>query len=52
MPAARIELLQKFLEQNAWRFSQRARTREFGALTDEESSQIEQLYADAFGEVE
>ena len=52
MPAARIELLQKFLEQNAGRFSQRARTREFSALTKEESSQIEQLYADAFGEGE
>ncbi|WP_429599697.1 hypothetical protein [Sphingomonas zeicaulis] len=48
MPAAHIELLQKVLEQNPGRFSLRARIPEFGALTDEESSRIEQLYADAF----
>ncbi|WP_395396150.1 Fic family protein (plasmid) [Novosphingobium sp. BL-8A] len=50
MPSALIELLQKFLAQNAGRFSQRARAREFGSLTDEEANRIEQLYADAFGE--
>jgi len=52
MPADRIEILQKFLQQNDGRLSQRARTREFEALTDEEVVQVEQLYGDAFGQRE
>jgi len=35
-----------FLRQNAGRFSKRAREREFAALTDEEVSAIEGIYAD------
>ncbi|MGX7874023.1 hypothetical protein ACVDG5_015850 [Mesorhizobium sp. ORM6] len=49
MPADRIELLQKFLQQNDGSLSQRARTREFAALTPDETAQIEQLYRDTFG---
>ena len=49
MPADRIELLQKFLGQNDGRLSERARTREFAALTAEEGDRIEALYRDAFG---
>lgn len=50
MPAGQIELLVKFLEQNRGTLSQRARTREFAALTEEEARRIEGLYADAFGD--
>ena len=49
MPADRIELLQKFLGQNDGRLSERARAREFAALTAEEGDRIEALYRDAFG---
>jgi Fic family protein len=48
MPADQVELLQKFLQQSDGRLSLRARTREFGALTSEEISQVEQLYRDSF----
>ena len=48
MPANRVELLQKFLQQNDGRLSQRARTGEFAALTPEEAAQVEQLYRDSF----
>lgn len=52
MPAAQVELLQKFLHQNGGQLSQRARTREFAALTDEEIVRVEALYIDAFGPAE
>lgn len=48
MPAGKIELLQKFLQQNGGHFSQRARAQEFAALTDEETVQIERLFVQAF----
>jgi hypothetical protein len=48
MPMTQLELLHKFLEQNDGRLSQRARTREFAALSDEETRRIENLYEDAF----
>ncbi|HEX9965611.1 MAG TPA: Fic family protein [Allosphingosinicella sp.] len=48
MPATRIELLRKFLEQGRGRLSQRAREREFAALTAAETQRIEQLYGEAF----
>ena len=48
MPSAQVELLQKFLQQNGGQLSQRARTQEFAALTDEEVLRVEQLYVDAF----
>ncbi|HYJ83065.1 MAG TPA: cell filamentation protein Fic, partial [Allosphingosinicella sp.] len=48
MPASRIELLRKFLEQGQGRISQRAREREFAALTAAEAQRIERLYDAAF----
>jgi Fic family protein len=44
MPASTVDLLHRFLRQNSGRLSQRARTREFAALTDEEIARVEQLY--------
>lgn len=44
MPASTVDLLHRFLRQNGGRLSQRARTREFAALTDEEIARVEQLY--------
>jgi hypothetical protein len=35
-----------FLRQNRGRFSQRARTKEFAKLTDEEAASIEGVYQD------
>jgi hypothetical protein len=51
MPDRQIELLRTFLTQGNGRFSQRARSREFATLTDEEAAQIEVLYAAAFAKV-
>lgn len=45
MPARTLGLLHRFLRQNAGRLSQRAREREFEALTDDEAARIEALYA-------
>jgi hypothetical protein len=45
MPAGRIDLLHKFLRQNGGRLSERARQREFAALTDEEVAEFEALFA-------
>lgn len=52
MPTDRVELLQKFLQQNEGRLSQRARSREFAALTDDEVLNIEEIYVETFGLVE
>lgn len=52
MPTDRVELLQKFLQQNEGRLSQRARSREFPALTDDEVLNIEEIYVETFGLVE
>jgi hypothetical protein len=48
MPTAQVELLRGFLAQNDGRLSQRARTREFEALTDDEAEAVEQAYALSF----
>jgi Fic family protein len=48
MPTAQVELLHKFLDQNNGSLSQRARTREFAALRENEVARIEALYAEAF----
>jgi len=45
MPGGTVELLHRFLRQNGGRLSQRARAREFAALTDAEVGQVEALYA-------
>ncbi|MBD3835367.1 MAG: Fic family protein [Brevundimonas sp.] len=50
MPQNQIELLRAFLAQNDGRLSARARDREFAALTPEEASHIEALYAQTFGD--
>jgi hypothetical protein len=46
MPRRTIDLLHRFLRQNHGRLSKRARTREFGALDDDEVARIEALYAE------
>jgi hypothetical protein len=48
MPMAQVEMLHKFLEQSDGRLSQRARTKEFAALTEDEIARIEALYEGAF----
>ena len=48
MPDRQIELLRTLLAQGDGRFCQRARRREFAALTDEEAARIEALYAATF----
>ena len=48
LPDARLNLLLKFLQQNAGRLSKRALEKEFAALTEQEVEQIEQLYATEF----
>jgi hypothetical protein len=46
MPDHRFDLMLGFLRQSEGHFSQRAREKEFAALTDEEVSAIEGIYAD------
>ena len=48
LPSQQADLLFKFLHQNSGKLSNRARSREFAALTDEEARKIEALYAAAF----
>jgi hypothetical protein len=48
LPDARLNLLLKFLQQNAGRLSKRALEKEFASLTPHEVDQIEQLYAAEF----
>ncbi len=49
MPERLIDLLFRFLGQNGGRLSQRAREKEFAALTDEEAARIEDIYRETFG---
>ncbi len=48
MPEGTINLLFRFVNQNGGRLSQRAREREFEALTDEETERIEAIYRGTF----
>lgn len=48
MPMGEVELLRKFLDQAGGRLSERARAKEFAALTESEVERIEALYARAF----
>jgi hypothetical protein len=48
MPQAEVELLRGFLAQNDGRLSERARTREFAQLTDDETEAVERAYALSF----
>ncbi|MBM5811428.1 MAG: Fic family protein [Gammaproteobacteria bacterium] len=50
MPGRTLDLLHRFLHQNGGRLSQRAREKEFSALTDAEAARIERLYEEAQGE--
>lgn len=49
MPDRQIETLRTFLAQGAGQLSQRAREREFAALTDLEVAEIQRFYAELFG---
>lgn len=49
MPNRQIEQLRSSLEQGKGRLANRAREREFAALTDTEVAQVEALFADRFG---
>lgn len=49
MPDRQIERLRGFLAQGKGHLSQRARTQEFRALSDEEAARIEALYGECFG---
>jgi len=49
MPDRTLHSLLGFLRRNGGRLSQRARDNEFAALTPEEITRIESLYAAAFG---
>ena len=49
MPDRMISLLVNFLEQNNGQFSNRAKAKEFQALTEAEIIQIEEIYKGVFG---
>ncbi len=49
MPARTVDLLHSFLKRGGGKFSQRARAREFSALTDDEVRRVEELYDQHFG---
>lgn len=48
MPNRQVELLRRFLAQNAGRLSKRARMEEFAHLTEVEVAQVEAIFAAAF----
>lgn len=48
MPERTIDLLFRFLKQNGGTLSNRAREREFAALTDAEAERIETIYSESF----
>jgi len=48
MPDRTLDLLFRFLQQNAGKLSARARRREFSRLTDDEAEKIEAIYMDVF----
>jgi len=50
MPERTVDLLFRFLKQNDGALSNRAREKEFAALTDEEAGKIEAIYAEVFAE--
>lgn len=52
MPDATFDLMMGFLRQNHGHFSQRARSREFAQLSDEEAASIERTYQDLLMEFE
>jgi hypothetical protein len=48
MPNSMVDLLHRFLKQNAGKLSRRARTKEFALLRDEEVEAIEAAYSSSF----
>jgi Fic family protein len=48
LPAAQVERLRAFLAQNGGKLSQRARTKEFAALSEAEVARAEAIYDEAF----
>jgi len=50
MPSPTVDMLFRFLQQNQGRLSKRAREREFAALTDHESKDIEEIFRQAYDE--
>ena len=48
MPERTIDLLFRFLQQNDGKLSNRAREKEFAALTNDETKRIEEIFADTF----
>jgi hypothetical protein len=48
MPERLIDLMFRFLSQDAGRLSQRARAQELSALTDEEAQGVEAIYSQSF----
>jgi len=50
MPDNLVALLIRFLEQNKGRLSEKARTKEFEALSDSEIEEIENMYWSIFQE--
>ncbi len=51
LPNKTLDLLFRFLRQNAGAFSRRAREREFVKLTDAEVEQVEAIYRDEVGDL-
>jgi len=49
MPNTKVDLLFRFLRQSDGTLSNRARSREFAALTEEEVGRIQEIYCEAFG---
>lgn len=52
MPNTKVDLLFRFLRQHDGSLSKRALEREFAALTEEEVGQIENIYREAFGNLD
>ncbi|MDA2925485.1 Fic family protein, partial [Acidobacteria bacterium AH-259-L09] len=50
MPDRTVDLLFRFLHQNQGHLSKRAREKEFAALTQDETAQVEDVYGQIFGE--
>ena len=48
MPDKTIALLIRFLDQNKGKFSQRAKEKEFAAITEKEGENIEEAYREYF----
>ena len=51
MPNSMVDLLHRFLKQNAGKLSKRARTKEFELLTDDEVETIEAAFSESFAGV-